>query len=167
MSLKKNQKMGKRILSIINLLVLINLISCKDVGKTSESQENLNLSKGYYSNGTLKYCNLKNADSLIDGISYSFYENGQKMTETHFESGLKEGKMFYYVDLSLASVENFKRDTLEGLAKYYLDGLITEEGNYERGQKDGIWNYYENGELILSEYYSNGEIEAVLFDNRN
>ena len=161
--------MIKRILSRKNILILLLffITSCEHTSQNSKQQKTLNLSKGYYENGVLRYCNLKNKDSLIEGVSYSYYENGQKMTETHFENGLKEGKMLYYSNLSLASEENFKRDTLEGVAKYYLDGLIIEEGSYKKGQKDGIWNYYENGSLILSEFYYNGEIETILYDNRD
>ena len=157
----------KRVISRNNIILLLFFTSCGNADQNSQQRKKLYLSKSFYENGVLKYCNLKNQDSLIEGVSYSFRKNGEKMTETHFENGLKEGEMLYYVDLSIASEENFKRDTLEGVAKYYVNGLISEEGSYKRGQKDGIWNYYENGELILSEFYSNGEIEKIIFDNRN
>ena len=165
MKIRKEQKKMKdfKWLLIISV-VFICFNSCTD--NTSETNDKLFLSTGYYENGNIKFINLKNSDSLISGKSYLFYKDGKKLAEANLKNGIKSGETITYNDGKIVSLENYENDKLNGQVKYYIDGLLEEEGEYNNGLKTGFWNLYEDNKLIQSELFKNDSLKELIYKDK-
>jgi len=84
-----------------------------------------------YANGKIKIEGQKK-DNLRDGTWYSYFESGNKWSETNYKNGLKKG----------ASIVN------------YPNGKIHYKGQYKDDKKSGTWYFYkEDGTLDFEENY--------------
>ncbi len=84
-----------------------------------------------YANGKIKIEGQKK-DSLRDGVWYSYFENGNKWSETTYKKGLKEGP------------------TLVN----YPNGKLFYKGQYKNDKKTGHWIFYkEDGSVDYEENY--------------
>ena len=84
-----------------------------------------------YANGKIKIEGQKK-DGLREGVWYSYFETGNKWSETTYKKGLKEG----------VSIVN------------YPNGKMHYKGQYKNDKKIGTWYFYnEDGTLDLEENY--------------
>ena len=137
------------------------------------------------SNGKLK------EDIVIDntkGLIKSFYANGKPSRECTYLGNERHGDdRIYYENGNLLSEEHFEYNTLEGPAKYYHEngkirtdytylnghehglcktynenGSLKREANYEYGVINGpVKIYNENGKLVSTKNYENGVLKSV------
>lgn len=84
-----------------------------------------------YANNKIKIEGQKK-DSLREGVWYSYFENGNKWSETTYKKGLKEG----------ATLVN------------YPNGKPHYKGQYKNDKKSGHWIFYkEDGSIDYEENY--------------
>lgn len=81
--------------------------------------------KETYDNGNLRIKG-KKVNGKREGLWVSYYQNGNKWSETTFEAGVKSGPT----------------------TTYYEDGMMRYTGQYENDLKTGTWKFYtEDGKL--------------------
>lgn len=83
------------------------------------------------------------------GISSTFYENGQVMLEMPYQEGLREGESRkYYKDGSLYAVTPYTNDEVNGTrVTYFRNGRLKAEIPYYRSLNGlGLKEYFVNGE---------------------
>jgi len=84
-----------------------------------------------YANGKIKIEGQKK-DNLREGVWYSYFENGNKWSETAYEKGIKKG----------ATLVN------------YPNGKPHYKGQYKNDEKSGAWTFYkEDGTIDYEENY--------------
>jgi antitoxin component YwqK of YwqJK toxin-antitoxin module len=144
---------------VIYILLLISVSSCQTQNKkttskvkTTENTQSINSSKDefaedksskvvsnnpngeyleLYANGKIKIEGQKK-DGLRNGVWYSYFENGNKWSETSYINGQKNG----------VSIVN------------YPNGKIHYKGQYKNDKKSGNWYFYkEDGNLDYEENY--------------
>jgi len=117
----------------------------------------------YYPNGTLaaiaSFKGLK-----ADGIWKSFYENGKKEMEQHYEDNELHGISRYWrEDGSLMMEGNFIRGKEDGTHRsLFDDGMIWREENYQKGKLHGElkeWTQY--GLLKIESHFIKGKEDGV------
>jgi periplasmic protein TonB len=114
---------------------------------TKDSLQEGALSKSYYLSGNIK--SIEHYSSLNpqtkDGSFITFYENGQKMSESNFVKGLQHGKEL----------------------RWYDNGQLKLERNYEESCLEGSFtSYHKNGHLKRKELYKNNEfIEGQCYNS--
>ena len=90
------------------------------------------LKKTYYPNGNLQMKGKLNNDGLKEGIWTSYFENGQKNSESNFKNGINNGYSMVW----------------------YPSGNVRYFGDYLNGSKTGTWTFYnEKGEVVKTESY--------------
>jgi len=91
----------------------------------------------------------------LDGIKTTYYPNGTKTEEIHYQNGLKQGENNYYSPEGvLLKKLQYVDDKLSGEALYYdANGTVTIKGYYKNGKKHGRWQYFKNGEVEMEETY--------------
>ncbi len=97
----------------------------KKGGSTNKTVPNKNIKPGFYQefydNGQVKIEGKKNKDGLKHGIWVSFFENGEKMSESNFKNGVNDGYSMVWQP--------------NGLVHYF--------GSYRAGKKVGEWTFYD------------------------
>ncbi|MCL6294639.1 toxin-antitoxin system YwqK family antitoxin [Jejuia spongiicola] len=91
-----------------------------------------------------------NANGILEGERFVYYENGQIAEKQFYKNGKLEGKSIWYSEKNIVLKEFiYLNGELHGASKYYNPkGELITEGQYKKGKKHGIWKYYENGKLI-------------------
>ena len=118
------------VISIIILICLLLFSSCSVTNHKISENPKIGLTQINYRNGKLKNKTYTKKDTLgnwiYNGVSESYYKNGQLMTKG-----------------------NFKDDKQDGLWKwYYDDGQLKYKVNYKDGEEDGVSYFYnKNGQL--------------------
>ncbi|MCX6281200.1 MAG: hypothetical protein NTU51_04500 [Bacteroidetes bacterium] len=94
-----------------------------------------------------------------EGVSRTFYPNGNIAEILHYREGLKEGEWIQnFEDGKLKFKGGYAGDEKEGaFTGYFPGGRINMSGAYKSGHKDGTWTFYEeNGDVMRTEKYSEG-----------
>jgi TPR repeat protein len=89
--------------------------------------------------------------------------------EAVYVDSLREGKStWYYDDGKINGENNYKKGVLDGNWKtYYEDGKIWQEGTYKNGNYDGnLKGYYKNGVLRVDCTYSDGKLWNISIYNK-
>lgn len=86
------------------------------------------------------------------GLWTTYYVNGQKSYETHFENGKRDGEMTsYYDDGSKAVVTHFINGIQEGEeAGYFHSGKINYRGTYKTNEMVGTWTWFNEDGTVKS-----------------
>jgi len=113
----------------------------------------------YYHNDSEKIMTKEhyNAEGLLSGDKYVYFENGQIAEQLSYKNGNEEGNVKNYSDKGvLLKSFNYKNGELHGSYKdYTADGTLIVEGQFKNGKKHGIWRYYKNGKLTDEKNFSN------------
>ncbi|NCO63145.1 MAG: toxin-antitoxin system YwqK family antitoxin [Flavobacteriales bacterium] len=98
-----------------------------------------------------------NAQGLLEGDRFVYYENGQIAEKQFYSKGVLEGLTVLYSEKNVVlKVFNYVNGELHGLSKFYNPkGDLILEGYYKSGAKHGVWKYYENGKLIEEKNFAN------------
>jgi len=85
-----------------------------------------------------------------NGLSLSWYDNGQIHEKGEFCNGKREGEwMQWYEKGQIREKGNYHEGKLEGnWTSWYPNDQIRELGKYQMGEREGEWmNWYQNGEF--------------------
>ena len=86
----------------------------------------------YYESGKLKIEGNYDANNQRHGLWVSYYENGQKWSESVYKNGLKNGHSI----------------------TFFPNGNVRYVGDYKEDKKTGTWTFYnETGEVSSEETY--------------
>ena len=115
--------------NILSLLIICLLISC--------SQNRYHIDETTNPTNTLRY--LKSDMSLLSGVVFNIYENGQLSFENTYEDG-----------------------RLNGLCKeWHENGLLKSEGYFISGEENGLHKTWCNkGKIVRERNYINGNYEG-------
>lgn len=94
-----------------------------------------------------------------NGVSKTFYPNGNITEVIHYLSGKKEGEWIQYFDDGKVKFKGaYLNDEKEGpFTGYFSSGKISFSGAYKAGHMDGNWTFYdENGGVMRTDKYSEG-----------
>jgi len=124
---------------------------------------NSSLGKNY--TGTLKHCNGKKVDHLLQFKNGSF-EGVQKIwndygyDEWHFQNGRLEGVQKQWLDGEYSEY-NYKNGQKEGIQIYMMDGIISSSETYKNGSRHGISKSWDDEANLESEQnYKDGELDG-------
>jgi hypothetical protein len=95
--------------------------------------------------------------SDFTGVWVTYYVNGQKSREIHYEAGKYHGQSIkYYSDGSKEFVRRYNHHVLEGTStSYFASGRTNYQGDYKAGKEVGTWVfYYEDGSTKSKKEYS-------------
>lgn len=98
-------------------------------------------------------------DGVKNGKTLSYYDNGQKAEEIHWQHGRKHGSWkTYFRNGTLRTETVYQHGELDGFYNAYRQGGMPETtGKYESGLKTGTWKYYNQaGEVQDSIIYHKG-----------
>ncbi|MFK8044449.1 MAG: toxin-antitoxin system YwqK family antitoxin [Crocinitomicaceae bacterium] len=116
------------------LILLFFSCSTEEAKKTSTVEQKAEtiipddgLQKSYYPKGNLKMSGKLNAQGLKEGVWTSYFENGQKNSESTFVNGINNGYSMVWFP--------------SGKVRYF--------GDYKGGKQVGEWTYFnEEGKII-------------------
>ena len=119
------------------------------------------LSTSWYGNGQ-KYYEETYKNGEFDGLSTSWYGNGQKMSEGTYKNGEFDG-LWTNWDKDGSKYEGKKRkDDEDGTFLYWYDDMQTKikfHETYKNGKLDGlVTNWYENGQKETEGTYKDGKL---------
>ncbi len=100
---------------------------------------------------------------LLDGLSQSWYTNGQLQAQEHFRHGVSEGRrQKWYPDGRALSEANIVAGKLEGVfRRWYDNGQLAEQIPVKAGQPDGLGlAYYPSGFLKAQTRVQGGKVLA-------
>lgn len=130
------------------------------------------ISKLYYNNpqNSLK-AEYSYKNSMLDGESIEFYENGNIKQISNYKNNLKNGiETYFYPNKNKKYEITYENGQANGPFKYYYEnGNIQLEGSYKNRRLDGkIISYYENGNIQSIEFYNEDKkINTHYFYNKN
>ena len=138
--------------NIIILVCLILFLSCSVTKiKISENQK-LGYIQTNYISGQLKNKTYMKIDTLgnwiYNGISKSYYKNGQLKSEGNFKNNKQDGQWrSYYDNGRLKSKVYYKDGKEDGLSNfYYKNGQLKQKTNNNNDKPGGIpAGFWENG----------------------
>lgn len=87
-------------------------------------------------------------NGLPNGLEITYYDNGNKRSESMMKNGKYNGKVKHYYETGkIKSSETYKDDYKFGPAIYYYEnGQVSREGIYSDCKEIGVWiEYYKNG----------------------
>lgn len=142
-----------RLLRILLVVALISMISSSVYkfirGKPTEINwinKDHFIVKTYFDNGNIRAKRELNKDTVFDGRTVMYYENGQVWLENNYKNGKKDGKE----------------------TAYRQNGTTEYIGNYKNGNQDSIWHWYYNNsqrkKVRIIENYFNGKPFAGQLD---
>ena len=115
-------------------------------------------------------------DGKKEGRFTIFYENGQKLLESHWKDGKEEGKWTGWHENGQKAAESYFREAkLDGKAtSWHKNGQKAEVAHYTSGKEDGKFtDWYENGQKSwertikdgwfdgkVTEWYENGQVKS-------
>lgn len=98
-------------------------------------------------------------DGKLDGVSRSYYPNGEISEEVEWKQGVKEGAWNQYYENGAPRLSgHYKNNLMHGTYEvYFPDGTVKISGTYSENRSDGIWYYFDDtGNQIYSLEYVNG-----------
>ncbi len=101
----------------------------------------------YHEDGKIIIAEENYLDGLLNGVSKTFYKNGNITEIMHYKMGKLHGLVKRYaLEGGLLDDLIYVDGKLNGLAKYYnAKGKIIYTGIYKNDEKVGKWEYFENG----------------------
>ena len=121
------------------------------------------LSESYYENGQLE-SKINWKDGERHGIQESYYENGQLERKFNWKDdrayGLEE---VYHENGQFKSKINWKDSKKQGIQEIYREnGQLERKNNWKDGERHGMQeNYYENGQLSSRQNYKDGKKDGL------
>lgn len=109
--------------------------------QVGEKRANLDVGMyiNYYENGNKEQENIRDTNSLVQGVALWWYESGQLQSSEEYLNGELNGTSY----------------------KYFPSGQIESKRNYKIGIRDGIVEtWYENGQQKAKCFYKNGKAEG-------
>ncbi len=104
----------------------------ESTSKKSTTSHQTGLVEEFYANGQLKISGVLDNDGLKNGIWTSYFENGQKNSESNFLNGTNHGYSMVW----------------------YPNGNVRYFGDYKAGKRTGEWVFYEeDGAVAKKESY--------------
>jgi len=102
----------------------------------------------------------------LDGLSESWYENGQLMEKIEYKNGKLNGLYeVWYLDGKLDEKSHYKNDKYDGLSERYLNGKLYEKVNYKNRLYNGLYEvFYPDGQLSIKKNYKDGILDG-LYEN--
>lgn len=167
-------------------LVLMTVVGCSNKESNPSPANTVFIKKTYYDSGKLRTYAEYNAkeDTLINGLSVQFYENGNILQEGVFKDGKAEGVFYnYYENTNVKSELNYIAGVNQGTAVFYYQtdkGSLVNQGNvsfddqgkiikpepesYVKGQVSDSLNLV-NGKILASRtmYNENGNLKRYFF----
>lgn len=98
-------------------------------------------------------------EGKLNGLSYSYYPNGQISEEVEWKQNVKDGAWKqYFKNGALRLSGYYENGLLQGPYEVYLSNNTIEiRGSYLEGKSHGMWRFYdENGEEVYALEYVNG-----------
>ena len=91
-----------------------------------------------FTGSTIEYCIVKKTElKKREGISETFFQNGQLESRGTYKKGERHGLYEYY----------------------YKNGQVWEKSNFKNGKKDGLsQNFDEDGNLTKADYHKDGNL---------
>ena len=136
--------MKKLVKSITILVCLILFLSCSVTNVKIAENPKLSIIQTNYWSGQLKNKTYTKIDTLgnwiYNGVSKSYYKNGQIKSEGNFKDNKQDGQWrWYYDNGQLKSKVYYKDGKEDGLSDfYYKNGQLKQKGNYKDDKPDGI-----------------------------
>lgn len=138
----------------------------KSKTETSRDYRSINR-KEYYDNGNIWLNHNYKVNNfgewgLLDGLNETYWENGQKQSESNYKDNEKDGlHKAWYRNGQLEVEENYKNGFRHGIKKRYnSDGTISDELNYKNGKKYGVQkSYYNDGSYTETYINEDGTIK--------
>jgi len=90
-------------------------------------------------------------DGLLEGVQYTYFENGNITEISNYTDGIQQGEWKEFFADGVVNVEGlFKDGKLNGPVVYYFStGEVRKKGQYKNGLKNGIWlTYDQRGKVI-------------------
>lgn len=103
-------------------------------------------------------------DFKIYGTLISWYKNGQKAIETHFQEGQPQGLSLEWFETGQKRSEGrFENGQEQGSwIIWHKNGQKQEEGQYQNGRHQGLWTYwYNHGQKAMEGHYLNDQRQGV------
>lgn len=123
----------------------------------------------YNENGVLlQKERLKN--KLLEGPSYSYYDDGSIESIVYYKNGKKHGLFrLYYRTKKLKAECIFVNDSIDGLFKTWTEDGFYGEEYFKMGKRVGVWKYYyPSGKLQSTvSFHDNGLVkERIEYDEQ-
>ena len=145
------------------LVLLISIQSCAHSPKGNNKTQNevtlcIALSETELTNGLTCHHEVP-----LSGKICSWFENGNKHTETSFNEGIKEGVWTVYFENGLpekiGSILNGKDDGQ--YKEYYETGQLKYDYTYQNGSKEGVWkSWYADGGKYTERHFSENTLNG-------
>lgn len=108
-------------------------------------------------------------NGLREGLSKTFYDNGNLITEVNYSNGKKEGEVInYYKGGKIKGKLTYLHNKQVGpFSLYFENEKLGSEGFFtNEGKKTGIWkNYFADGTLNEEiDYNAASEIKTTIYD---
>jgi antitoxin component YwqK of YwqJK toxin-antitoxin module len=100
----------------------------------------------------------------FEGLTRTWYENGQLKLEATYQDGERQGLTgTWYENGQLEFAATYKAGELEGLTrKWYENGQLACQATFKAGEAEGLTRtWYENGQLKSQATYKAGEAEGL------
>ena len=118
--------------------------------------------RGYFKNGNLRYKWEYIEGKRADGISRSWYENGQIKKEISWKDGRETGPFieWYENGQKKRELQNQVRGKQNGTHLcWYENGTLSQKGFFVDGEKEGLYVWYnEDGTIQSEEIWKSGEL---------
>ena len=120
-----------------------------------------------FNNGSIKnITTYKKKNNRIKKVKYEeYYENGQKYSQTLFESGEVNGLMtFWYRNGQKKEEAMYKKGVEFGAHSWwYKNGNLKSKGLFSNGLPNGLWIYwYESGQKSGEGFLKNGKQDGLV-----
>lgn len=139
--------------------------------QTIVSAEDLETRTTFYDNKSPKELSTFKLDSdgfeLREGLSTSWYENGQKESECFCKDGIPEGlSSTWYENGQKKSEDRFVAGVPEGIStEWYENGQKKSEKSYCSGTITGIFTeWYENGQKETEGIFRAGKVSIQMWN---
>lgn len=131
-------------------------------------KNNLEYRVDYYKNNIKKSESCYVIGSSIKEGMFATYDKGGFLIEkSYYKDNSLNGIEEIYENKKIISQTKYKNNQKDGVEKKYIDGIISIESNYILDEKDGVEKVYnKDGEVEYTIFYKKGNIEKVLYKNK-
>jgi antitoxin component YwqK of YwqJK toxin-antitoxin module len=101
-----------------------------------------------------------NANGLLEGERFVYYENGAIAEQANYKGGKLNGEAKWFLENNkVIRTANYVEDELHGKTiTYNAEGDMISEGNFIKDQKKGIWKYYNAGNITKEIDHTNNKV---------
>ena len=154
----------KQLLLILSIALLT---ASSGMSQNRYSVDEVTIREDFESGQTITF--LKSDVTLLNGVVYAAYENGQLEFERNIKEGKRDGlQRRWHKNGQLEYEQNYKDGKPDGLHRWYKNGQLHQEENYKDGYvgegesgwyKDGLQReWYENGQLREEQNWKDGKL---------